>query len=84
MSILSTIGASGSLQKFWRKCRMKFEKSQRRKFDGIMIYFWWNIWKERNRRTFQQKTPQPRQVALLCKEDIQQYDLGSNSAASFH
>jgi hypothetical protein len=22
-----------------------------------MIYFWWNIWKERNRRTFQQKNP---------------------------
>jgi hypothetical protein len=20
-----------------------------------MIYFWWNIWKERNRRTFQKK-----------------------------
>jgi hypothetical protein len=84
MSILSAIGISGSLQKFWCKCRMKFEKPQRRKFDGIMIYFWWNIWKERNRRTFQQKTLQPRQVALLCKEDIQQYDLGSNSTGSFH
>jgi peptidoglycan/LPS O-acetylase OafA/YrhL len=23
--------------------------------DGILIYFWWNIWKERNRRIFQQK-----------------------------
>jgi hypothetical protein len=22
-----------------------------------VIYFWWNIWKERNRRTFEQKNP---------------------------
>jgi hypothetical protein len=32
-----------------------------------MIYFWWNVWKEHNRRTFQQKSLQPRQVALLAK-----------------
>jgi hypothetical protein len=34
-----------------------------------MLYFWWNIWKEWNRRTFQNKTLQPKQVALLCKGD---------------
>jgi len=54
---------------------MKIEKTQRRKFDGIMIYFWWNMWKERNRRTFQQQSLQPRQVTLLCKDDIQQQQL---------
>jgi len=54
----------------WRKCRAKFERRQRKRIDVIMIYFWWNVWKERNRRTFQQKSLQPRQVALLCKDDI--------------
>ena len=34
---------------------MKFEKSQTRYFDSIMIYFWWNIWKKRIRRTFHKK-----------------------------
>jgi hypothetical protein len=32
-----------------------------------MIYFWWNVWKKQNRRTFQQKSLQPRQVALIAK-----------------
>jgi hypothetical protein len=69
LSILNNIGIFGSLYKFWRKCSMKIEKTQRRKFDGIMIYFWWNMWNERNKRTFQQQSLQPRQVALLCKDD---------------
>jgi hypothetical protein len=50
---ISTVSSSGSLYKFWRRCRMKVDKNLRRNFDGIIIYFWWNIWKERNRRTFQ-------------------------------
>ena len=35
----------------------------------VVIYTMWNIWKEINRRTFQNTALQPRQVALLCKED---------------
>jgi hypothetical protein len=39
-----------------------------------MVYFWWNnIWKERNKRTFQNKSFQAREVAFLCKEEIDQY-----------
>ena len=73
-------GFLGSLHKYWRKCRIKTDKDQRKAFDGIMIYFWWNLWKERNRRTFQNKSLQSSQVALLCKEDIEQYQL----ATRFH
>jgi len=43
--------------------------------NGIFIHFWWNIWKERNRRQFQQKALNPRQVTTLCKDDIMQYRL---------
>jgi hypothetical protein len=39
MSIPDNIDVFGSLYKFWCKCRMKIEKTQRKKFDGIMIYF---------------------------------------------
>jgi hypothetical protein len=54
--VLNSVGMNGSLHGYWRKCRAKFDRSERRKIDGVMIYFWWNVWKERNRRTFQQKT----------------------------
>ena len=73
LSVIDTVEMAGSLHKYWRKCIIKTDKDQRKAFDGIMIYFWWNLWKERNRRTFQNKSLQPSQVALLCKEDIEQY-----------
>ena len=44
-------------------------------FDGIIIYFWWNIWKERNRRTFNQVSKSEEEVAFLAKEDFQQFSL---------
>jgi hypothetical protein len=65
----------GSLHSYLRKCRSRFDKDQTRAFDGIIIYFWWNVWKKWNRRTFQNKTLQPSQVALLCKEDLEYYQL---------
>jgi len=46
LSTLNQINMPGSLHKYWRKCRAKIERNQRRSFDGIMIYFWWNILKE--------------------------------------
>jgi uncharacterized membrane protein len=48
-----------------------------KKIDGVMIYFWWNVWKECNRKTFQQKHQQPIQVAQLCKDEIQQYQMAT-------
>jgi hypothetical protein len=75
LSMLDTVTMTGTIQGFWRKCRAKFDKSQRRNFDGIMIYYWWNLWKERNRRTFQHRSMQATQVAMLCKDDITQFHL---------
>ena len=77
LSILDSVGITGSLHSYWRKCRVKFDRRQRKRIDGILIYFWWNLWKERNRRTFQQKSLQPIQVALLCKDEIQQYQMAT-------
>ena len=37
-------------------------KHHKKDFDGLMIYFWWNVWKEQNRRTFQQQELQARQL----------------------
>ena len=75
LSVLQTVSEGGSIYSFWLRCRRKFDKNQRKEVDGILIYFWWNIWKERNRRIFQQHSLQPIQVASLCKDDITQYGL---------
>jgi hypothetical protein len=48
-------------------------KQDRRCFNGIVIYIMWNLWKERNRRIFENmaKTAQ-QQIASLTKKDIVQ------------
>jgi hypothetical protein len=57
LSTISTVGDNGSLHGYLRRCRSRIDKPHKRSFDGIMIYFWWNNWKERNRRTFQKQKP---------------------------
>ena len=81
LSLLDSVGMMGSLHSHWRKCRTKIDREHTKTFDGVMIYFWWNVWKERNRRTFQNKSMQPSQVAMICKEDLQQYQLATRPNA---
>ena len=38
----------------------------------MVIYTFWNIWKERNRRIFDNKIETVPQVAARIKEDIEQ------------
>jgi hypothetical protein len=48
-------------------------KERRSYFDGIVVYFWWNVWKERNRRIFQHSSLDALAVANLIKENVQQF-----------
>jgi hypothetical protein len=48
-------------------------KRKRRDFNGMTIYTTCNLWKERNRRTFDNKYSTAVQVAERTKEDIEQY-----------
>ena len=82
LSVLDTVNMNGPLHNFWRKCRLKVANTLRRKFDGLFIYFWWNIWKERNRRIFQNKSLQPREVAFLCKEEFDQFQRANIPSSS--
>ena len=75
LTAIQSVNTAGSLHSFWWRRRGKFDKKGRRNVDGIFIYFWWNIWKERNRRQFQHKALNPTQVAILCKDDISQHRL---------
>jgi len=45
-------------------------KEQRRTKAAILIYTVWNLWNERNRRTFQGKEAEPLMVLQLIKEKI--------------
>ena len=38
----------------------------------MVIYTFWNFWKERNRRIFNNVTESPFQVAVRIKEDIKE------------
>jgi hypothetical protein len=44
--------------------------AERRRFNGLVIYTFWNLWKERNRRIFNNATETVLQVAMRIKEDI--------------
>jgi len=50
----------------------KVPRSERRRLNGVVIYTFWNIWKERNRRIFDNLIETVPQVAVRIKEDIQQ------------
>jgi hypothetical protein len=82
LEVIDSVSTSGSIHGYWRRCRAKFDKTERRRVDEIMLYFWWNIWKERNRRTFQHKSLSPNQVAQLCKDDILQYHMATSPTRS--
>ena len=58
----------------------KVPKQDRKRFNGILIYIVWNLWKERNRRIFENTHMTAQQVASLAKEDIMQRRRAMNVA----
>jgi maltose-binding protein MalE len=62
-----------TITRWWKRMRKTFDKKEKTIFDGIMLYFWWNIWKERNRRTFQQSSMEVAEVAFVITNDINLY-----------
>jgi hypothetical protein len=54
-------------------------RQDRRKVAGILLYCWWNMWKERNRRVFDNVKQNEFQVASTAKEDIDNYWIARNN-----
>lgn len=48
-------------------------KAQKRRKIGSLFYFWWNLWKERNRRIFNNQEKSVPQLASLILQDVQQF-----------
>jgi hypothetical protein len=65
--------SSQTINGWWKRMRRSFDKKQKPTFDGLMLYFWWNIWKERNRRIFQHNSLQVAEVASLITNDFKSY-----------
>ena len=70
---LPTNGSVSSIYRWWKKCRALMVKESKSFFDELIIYFWWNIWKECNRRTFRQEQKTVTEITYLIKEDIQHF-----------
>ena len=58
--------STSTVYRWWKRCQKVFSKEQKPTFDGLMMYFWWIIWKERIRRIFQQESKE----VYLIKEDF--------------
>jgi hypothetical protein len=57
---------------WWEEAVTKINKGERKRFNGMVIFTLWNLWKERNRRIFNSAHESAMQVASRVKEDIEQ------------
>ena len=58
------------IEEWWKSSLAHLSQAQKRSVAAILTYTTWNIWKEKNRRVFEQKCLQPHQVVLLIKKEI--------------
>lgn len=63
---------------------VKVDREHKASFDGLIIHFWWNIWKERNWQTFQQVMKPPLDIAYLIKEDINLFQVARSAERTPH
>jgi hypothetical protein len=61
------------------KSRRLVNKERKPLLDGLIIYFWWNVWKERNRRTFNHERKSFEEVVYLTREEFQQFQLATHT-----
>jgi hypothetical protein len=57
---------------WWEKAETKITKGERKRFNGLVIFTLWNLWKKRNRRIFNNAHESAMQVAPRVKEEIEQ------------
>lgn len=68
------------IKAWWEDTARKVPISERRRLNGMVIYTFWNIWKERNRRIFNNTSETVVQVAARIKDDIEQRKRAFNQA----
>lgn len=56
----------------------------RKEVAAIIIYTIWNLWKERNRRVFNQKSAQPQQIFSMIREEAENRAMAYNRLMDEH
>lgn len=69
-------GPPASITAFWDDLIRGLPKRDKRELSGRLMYTWWGVWKERNRRIFRSTATRALQVALLVWEEYQGRILG--------
>ena len=59
-----------SIEDWWTQDVSLQSKERRRTWAAINMYTAWNLWKERNRRTFEAKAAEPGTILHLIKEEV--------------
>jgi hypothetical protein len=59
------------IMSWWEEAVTVVPLTERRRFNGMVIYNFWNLWKERNMRIFN-NFESVMQVAARIKDDIKQ------------
>jgi hypothetical protein len=70
LRFLDGISKTGSLHAWWFRLRMLCSKQSRKSFDGLIIYFWWSLWLERNNRISKGQQRTTEQMVQVVKEFI--------------
>ncbi|KAL6613961.1 hypothetical protein ACP70R_036231 [Stipagrostis hirtigluma subsp. patula] len=73
--LIQTRSEATNLKEWVRLITKGISKLDKRKNLGVLLYFWWEIWKERNRRIFTQEEQSFRQVARKVCDDVQCYQV---------
>ena len=60
------------IMSWWEEAVIVVPLTEWRRFNGMVIYTFWNLWKERNRRIFNNNSESVMQVAARIKDDIEQ------------
>lgn len=80
-NLVSVPGDEDDLQQWWNDSMSRASKHDRRRVSSILIYTAWNIWKERNRRIFQNVSTTPDVVLGLIKEEMKIHSLACEGVA---
>jgi hypothetical protein len=70
LRFLFGISKTGTLSEWWYRLRMLCSKHSRKSFDGLLIYFWWSLWVERNNRIFKGQQRTTEQVVQMVKDFV--------------
>jgi hypothetical protein len=65
--------AHGGPQQWLNFIRRSSSKKDKRIKLGIVLTFWWQIWKERNHRIFEGKEMSANSLAMLTREELNLY-----------